>query len=340
MRHMDIPRWRRFAGAGLAFVLMGGVPARAETHEVRIAQIYGLTYLATYVVAERQLIQQHAARAGLGDVAVTLTPISNAGAAGDLILSNSVDIAALAMGQLLTLWDKTRGAQKVRGILPTAISHLYLVTVDPHIRSLHDYGEGDRIAMSAIRSGLQAMMLQMAAAKEFGWEERFKLDPLTVAMPPAEATVALQSRRLEVKSHMTLLPFSAIEKEIPGERVVMSSLDITGPGSSSVMVTTEKFRSENPKLYAAIAAAYEEALAFIDADKKAAAEIYVKHEPQKRGVEWIQRILEDENEIKFTSVPRATQIYADFMFRLGTMKNRLASWKDVYWDNVAGKDGN
>jgi NitT/TauT family transport system substrate-binding protein len=107
-----------------------------------------------------------------------------------------------------------------------------------------------------------------------------------------------------------------------------------------VVVTTEKFHNDNPKLYAAIAAAYEEALAFIDANKRAAAEIYVKYEPQKRGVDWIQKILEDENEIKFTSTPMATQVYADFMVRLGTMKNRPDSWKDVYWDNVAGKDGN
>ncbi len=330
---------RSTIGAALAFAILSPGGARAESREVRIGQIHGLTYLATYVVAERKLIQQHAARAGLGDVTVTLTTTTNAGAAGDLILSGSVDVGALAMGQLLTLWDKTRGAQKVRAIMPTAISHLYLVTIDPRIKSIRDFTDGDRIAMSAIRSGLQAMMLQMAVVKEYGWDQRFKLDPLTVAMPPAEATVALQSGRLEVKSHMTLLPFSAIEKEI-GARVVMSSVDITGPGSSSVVVTTEKFHNENPKLYAAIVAAYEEALAFIDANKRAAAEIYVKYEPQKRGVEWIQKILEDESEIKFTSVPKATQVYADFMFRLGTMKNHLDSWKDVYWDNVAGKDGN
>lgn len=328
-----------FVGSLFAVVLLGAAPASAESREVRIGQIHGLTYLPTYVVADRKLIEQHAARAGLGDVTVTLTSTTNAGAAGDLILSGNADIGALAMGQLLTLWDKTRGAQKVRAIMPTAISHLYLITIDPRIKSIRDFADGDRIAMSAIRSGLQAMMLQMAVVKEYGWDQRFKLDPLTVAMPPAEAAVALQSGKLEVKSHMALLPFSAIEKEIPGARVVMNSVDITGPGSSSVMVTTEKFRTDNPKLYAAVAAAYEEALAWIGANKRAAAELYVKHEPQKRGVDWIEQILSDENEIKFTSVPKATRTYADFMLRLGTMKNRLESWKDLYFDNVAGKDG-
>jgi NitT/TauT family transport system substrate-binding protein len=331
-----------FTTAFCAVTMLAGAVAcaNAEAGEVRIAQTYGLTYLPTYVVAQQKLIEKHAKAAGLGDVKVTLTLVGNAGLAGDLLLSGNSDIAASALGQLLTMWDKTRGAQKVRGIVPTAISHLYLITVDPHIQSIKDYGENDRIALSAIKSGLQAMMLQMAVAKEFGWDQRHKLDSLTVAMAPADAAAALVTGRTEIKSHMSLLPFSAQELEAGNARVVMNSLDITGPGSSSAVITTEKFHDENPKLYAAIAAAYEDAVAFIDADKHRAAQIYVKYEPQKKGLDWIQKLLENEQDLKFTTVPHGTHIYADFMFKLGTMKNKLETWKDIFWDNVATKDGN
>jgi NitT/TauT family transport system substrate-binding protein len=334
------PRFAIAAALGAAITLGAIASARAEAGEVRIAQTYGLTYLATYVVVERRLIEQHARAAGLGDVTVTMTPVGNAGLAGDLLLSGHVDIAASALGQLLTMWDKTRNLQNVRGVVPTAISHLYLITVDPHIASIRDFGDNDRIAMSAIKSGLQAMMLQMAVAREYGWEQRNRLDPLTVAMAPADAAAALMSGGTEIKSHMSLLPFSAQELAAGNARVIFSSVDLTGPGSSSVIVAAQKFHDENPRLYGAVAAAYEEAVEWIDGDKAAAAEIYVRHEPQKKGVEWIRRLLENEHDVKFTTTPRATAVYADFMFRLGTIKTKPDSWKDLFWDNVAAKDGN
>ena len=36
---------------------------------------------------------------------------------------------------------------------------------------------------------------------------------------------------------------------------------------------------------------------------------------------------------------RGIQAHADFMHAAGTLRNRLASWKDLFWDNVWTKKG-
>ena len=33
------------------------------------------------------------------------------------------------------------------------------------------------------------------------------------------------------------------------------------------------------------------------------------------------------------------QVHADFMYKEGTLKNKAESWKDLFWENMAGKDG-
>lgn len=45
-----------------------------------------------------------------------------------------------------------------------------------------DLGEKDRIALPAVKVSFQAVMLQMAAAKEFGDANYARLDALTVSM--------------------------------------------------------------------------------------------------------------------------------------------------------------
>jgi len=32
-------------------------------------------------------------------------------------------------------------------------------------------------------------------------------------------------------------------------------------------------------------------------------------------------------------------VHADFMHHVGTLKNQALSWKDLFWDNMAAKDG-
>ena len=88
-----------------------------------------------------------------------------------------------------------------------------------------------------------------------------------------DAVVALSSGG-EITSHFSSAPFQYRELKMPGIRLVLSSYDIIGRHSVSAIVTTAKFREQNPKSFAAIIGALDEATEWIKRDKRAAAATY------------------------------------------------------------------
>ena len=63
----------------------------------------------------------------------------------------------------------------------------------------------------------------------------------------------------------------------PNIRRILTSTELFDePLSFNIIAATSKFRTENPKLYAAFIAALKEATDFINADKRKGAEIYLK----------------------------------------------------------------
>lgn len=338
-----MPIWRglgRICTLVAAATLLAHGPARAEADTVRIAQPYGLLYLPSYVVVDRHLIEQKAQAAGLGNVAVTLTRLASGPAGSDMLLAGDADIAMGGWGPALTLWDKTKGPQKVRGMLPLCSSPMFVVSTDPRIRTLADFTGKDRIAVSAIKVTDQAITLQMAAAKLWGWDARFRLDPLTVAMSNPDGQAALLGGLSEVRNHATIIPFSIAELESGKAHLVMTSDEVMEPGSTSVVVyASARFHDPNPRLYAAAAAAFEEAVAWINAHPREAAEAYLAREPNKNGVDWIEAMIRDPRRIRYSTTPRGMQAHADFMHAIGTLKNQASSWQELFWENVAAKDG-
>lgn len=330
----------RRIGLLLAILLLRLPSAWAEADMVRIAQPYGLVYLPSYVVADRRMIEDRAAEAGLGAIKVTLTRLASGPAGSDMLLAGDADIAMGGWGPALTLWDKTKGSQKVRGVLPLCSSPMFLTSTDPRIHSIRDFTDRDRIAVSAIKVTDQAITLQMAAAKEWGWDARFRLDALTVAMSNPDGQLALLGGLSEVRNHATIIPFSIAEVESGKAHLVMTSDDVMEPGATSVVVyASARFHDPNPKLYAATAQAYEDAIDWINAHPHEAAEIYVAREPRKEGVAWIEAMIRDPERVRYGATPRGMQVHADFMHKVGTLKNKAESWRDLFWENMGQKDG-
>ena len=114
-------------------------------------------YLPSYVVVDRHMIEERAAAAGLGPITVTLTRLASGPAGSDMILAGDADLAMGGFGPALTFWDKTRGAQKVRGVLPLCSSPVLPLGTDPRIHTIKDYTDKDRIAVSAIKVTDQAI---------------------------------------------------------------------------------------------------------------------------------------------------------------------------------------
>jgi NitT/TauT family transport system substrate-binding protein len=315
--------------------------ARAEADAVRIAMPYGLVYLPVYVAADRHLIEKHAAAAGLGDIKVSVRNMASGPVTSDLILAGEADIGMGGWGPAFIMWDKTSGANKVRAIMPLSSAAMVMYSNDPRVHSLRDLREGDKIGVTAIKVTDQAVTLQMAAAKEWGWDQRFRLDPLTVSISNPDGMAAVLGGQSEMRNHLTIVPFTVLEEESGKVHRVMTSDEYLTPGSSgTLMYASARFHDANPKLYAATVAAFLEAIAMVGQDPKAAAEIYMRHEPQKRDLDWVTKIISDPARITYSGVPRGIQEHAMFMYKAGLLKHEPTDWRDLFWDNMKTVDGN
>ena len=293
-------------------------PASAEVNEIKLGKQYGLPYIQVVIMEDQKLIEKHAKLQGLGDVKVEWATLGGPAQINDGIISGAVDIGAVGLPNLITMWEKTRTNVKVRAIAGLNFMPLILVTPDARIKSLKDYGEKDRIAVPSVKISMQAILLEMAAAKEFGQENYEKLDPLTVSMGHPDAFAALNSGT-EVRSHFSSAPFQNRQLKMPGYHQVISSYDIIGPHSVSCISMTTKFHDGNPKMVAAILGAMREATAWIKADKRAAAEAYLRVTKDKMPVDEMVAILNDPTMV-ITIVPKGADKISEFLAKVGRIK--------------------
>jgi NitT/TauT family transport system substrate-binding protein len=216
---------------------------------------------------------------------------------------------------------------------------LYLNTRNPGLKTVRDLSDKDRIAVGAVKVSIQAVLLQMAAAKEFGAQNFTRFDALTVGMNSPDATAALRSGIGEVDVNFSLPPFQYAELKVPGIHTVASSNEIMGgPHTFTLVYTTGAFHDANPKLYRAFLAAIKEAIDLINRDKSGAAKIYIDMTRAKESVSDIVAILDDP-QVKFTMTPEGTMKFADFMHQIGSIKNKPSSWKDYFFEEIHGLPG-
>jgi len=317
-------------------LLVLAAPAFAETNEIRCAQQYGTSYLALMLMQDQKLIEKHAKQAGLGEVKVTWAKLGGPGAMNDALLSGGLDFGTGGVPSLITLWAKTNG--EVRGVGALNDMPNELITNNPKVKTLKDFGQGDKIAVTTVKISTQALLLQMAAAKEFGEKSYDKLDSLTVSMPHPDAAAALLSNSGSITAHFASPPFS-YQEQAKGLRSVISSYDILGgPATFNVVWSTKKFHDQNPKAYQAFVAAFQDATDQINKDKKAAAETYKRLSGSNEPVEELVKQLSDPK-VKFTLEPHRLNVTAEFMHKVGRINKKPSSWKDLFFDNVHSLSG-
>jgi NitT/TauT family transport system substrate-binding protein len=317
---------------------LAAVAARAETSELRIAKQPGLVYLPTIIMEEEKLIEKHAAAAGMKDFKVSWIKFTSGGASTDALLSGNVDMVVSGPANLLVLWAKTRG--QVKGISGVGAAAMQLVTRDPRIKSLADFTEKDRIAVPTVKVSTQAIVLQIAAEKQFGKEGIDRFNALTVAMGHPDALIALKNRSEQITSHFSLPPYQFEELKIPGVHEVLNSSQVMGgPLSNAVMFGTAKFHDANPKVVAAYLAALNEAIGLIDRDKMAAVQIYKRAMKDKTADEDLVAMIQPPLTV-YSATPMAMMKVANFLTDQGMIKERAKDWKDFFFVEMHGLPGN
>ena len=313
--------------------------ARAEVKEVRIARQLGLGYLQFYVAQDQKLVEKHGATLGLSGLTASYRPLGTPTALTDALLSGSVDIVGIGLPPFLTMWDRTQGNLKVRGIVALNRQPAYLLTRKPGLTSLKDYTATDRIALPAPKVSVQAIMLQMIAEKQLGRHDA--LDHLTVSMSHPDGTTAMLGGQSQITSHFTSAPFQYQQLEASKAiRKVLSSYEATdGPNTFAVAATTTQWREANPKVYAAVLAAIEEANQFIASNPRRTAEIFQTIENVKMPVEDIERMIKDP-EFSFEPAPMNVLKIYYFMQRVGMLKTKPEKWTDLFFPEAHGFKGN
>ncbi|MBU6484399.1 MAG: ABC transporter substrate-binding protein [Betaproteobacteria bacterium] len=317
---------------------IAALPARAEMSEIHVAEQYGISYLPLMIMQDRKLIEKHAKAEGI-DVKVAWSKFAGGNVMNDALLSGGLQFASGGVGPLITLWAKTHGNLDVKAVAAINSMPLYLVSSDPAVKTVKDFSDKDRIALPAVKVSIQAVTLQMAAEKAFGPGQEHRLDHLTVSLSHPDAMTALLSGKSEINAHFGSPPFQEQELEHPGVHLVLDSYDVLGGAATfNTVWTTAKFRNENPKIYAAFVAALDESMKIINGDKKAAAEAYLRLAKSKLPLESVEKLLNDPK-IVFTTTPQGVTKYADFMYKVGSVKVKPESWKDLFFPNAYNLPG-
>jgi len=320
--------------------LVAGAPARAEVAEVRFAQQFSLAFLQFNVMKHQSLLEKHATALGVANLKVSWNTFNGPDAMNDALLSGSVDIVSGGVPGLITIWAKTFGTpQEVRGVAALSHNIALLNSRNPNVRTIRDFTDADKIVLPSVKSSFQALILQMAAAKEWGDANYDKLDRLTAPMPPTDATTGLLAGTAGFNAAFTVPPYQDIQLRDPAVHTVLdSSVVLGGKGTTSVFWTSKKFRDANPTVFRAILSALKEANDFIVADRRAALAYFVEDSRMKMQLDELAALYADGRN-GYDIVPRNTVRLAEFMHRVGRTRIAPASWKDMFFADIHGWDG-
>ena len=324
----------------LAIAAASLLASAASAQEVRIARQFSMGYLQFNVMEHEKLLEKHAAAVGLKDVKIAWSTFNGPDAMNNALISDSIDVVAGGVPGLLTLWNRTKGTQnEVRGISALSSQPFLMNTRSDTIKSIADLKDLDRIAVPAVKVSVQAVALQMAAAKLHGQANYGKYDALTVSMSPPDATIALLSGSGEINNVFSVPPFQFQQLEKPGVRTILNSFDIMdGPHTFTVAWTSARFRDKNPALYKALIAALKEATDIVDKDRKKAAGFWIEDVKSRLPLDKVTAVVSGP-QVRWTMTPENTMKFAAFMASVGSIKEAPKSWKDLFFPEVHDLNG-
>lgn len=324
----------KIAAAAAALTLAVSSPAQAEGR-IRIAEQFGIVYLLLNVAQDQKLIEKHGRKQGV-EIDVDWVKLSGGSAVNDALLSGSIDVAGAGLGPLFTIWDRTAGRQNVRAVASLGNFPYYLVSTNPAVKTIADFSPKDRIALPAVTVSVQARILQMAAAKQWGKAEFKKLDPITQTVPHPDAAAAIIAGKTELNAHFGNPPFQ--DQELAGNpqaHIVLNSYDVLGgPSSATVLYATEKYVKENPKTYRAFIDALSEAAQLASTNPEAAADAYLRVNKGNIDRALLVKVIRNP-QVQFKVAPQNTLGLAQFLHEVGAIKTRPASWRDYFFAHPA-----
>ena len=330
---MGRANWVRALGAA-ALLLAGVASAAAEVSTVRLARQFGISYMPLTLMQELNLLEARGKEQGL-DLKTEWLRFTGGSGMNEALLSGNLDFASGGVGPFLTIWGRTLSNIKVRGVATLNAMPLWLVSVNPAVKSIKDLGPNDRIALPTAKTSIQAITLQMAAAKLYGESEQGRFDAQMVSMGHPDAQVAMLGGRSEITAHFGSPPFQEEEMKDPRARKILDSYDVLGgPHTFNLVWASSRFVTANPKATAAFIAALEDSLKLIRDDPAKAVELWIKAEGVKMSPDEAIAILRaPQNE--WLTAPKRMLAYLEHMNRAGLVSAKAASEAELFFPSAA-----
>src|SRR3954471_4898478 len=123
----------------------------------------GVGFLPLLVMEQNKLLEKHAAGLGIPAIEVKWVDLGGPSALNDALLSGAVDFIAAGPPAFLVLWDRTRDSAKVMGVSAITSLPMYLNTSRDGFKTLDNVMNSDKIAMTAIKVSIPAIVMQMVA---------------------------------------------------------------------------------------------------------------------------------------------------------------------------------
>lgn len=316
-------------------VALGACSASAK--DIRFAKQVQLNMLPFMIVEHQGLFEKHAGALGASDIKAAWLNFAGGGGGVDALLSGSVDFVSTGLSNLCIVWARTNG--NVRGVAGVAGVPLRLLTKNPKVKSIADFSATDRIAVPTIRVSNQAITLAMELERLYGEGAGNRLDAQTVQLSKPDSVQAILNPRHEVTSFYASPPFNIIALKGEGVRAIFDSSSLFKvPPTTNVLFTSKTFYDANPVAIKAIIAALDEANEIIEADKRKAAEFYLKVTGDRLSVDELLAVLDDRGTV-FSTTPQGVEAFAAFMNRTKLIARKPDTWRDVFFPEISSRPG-
>jgi NitT/TauT family transport system substrate-binding protein len=323
---------RVFIGSALAVPALRS--ARAEVAALRVGAQFGIGYLPLYVMKAEGLLDAALKAEGLPPVPIAITNLAGGPEINDGLLSGTLDIGCGGSTSLLIIADRSRngGDRAIRGLAALSSVPYVLMTRDAGLHGLADIGPTTRIGVPAVKVSVPAVLLALAAERQFKNAARFDANVVSLSQP--DGAIALKTGSGGVDSYAFAPPFTEQMAGSPGVHTVWSSTDLfNGPITALAAWTTRRFTQENPRTHSALLSALTAAVARIEADPARAAAIYLEAEHSKLPAELIMRSLA-RPDVQFGTRPERLLEVAEFMASIGSLKTKPSALGDLFFPGV------
>ena len=133
-------------------------------------------------------------------------------------------------------------------------------------------------------------------------------------------------------------PFPALQLRDPKIHTILTSYDVVGESSASVLWTSKRFHDGNPKLFQALLDSLKTASTFINEHRREAIGFYIADTHTALTTDQLEAVT-DEPHASFGVIPVGVEKFAGFMAKTGAIKAAPASWKDVFFPEIDDQPG-